>query len=1428
MRSPVSNLTGADGESAENPDQTAPTGGTSEPIDNPTEEKQEQNKQKRKKEEKKKEKKRRTVRRIIKRALLSAVLLIVVVIALTWVSLGNLDHSWLSGPIKGTVEADFGLLVDYDELSVAPLSGLHGANLQVRTPGAYAAYAPLLLRIGSLDVSWDFWPLVSGHLQISAFELRGLKLSLVVDEDGNSSLDALVAGLESPTSDDGQDEEAQAGQAEEIVLLSHLLQDALPAIAVASMRVEEVELEVVLLRDGAAHTRISLVDLCLHSRVDAEPGVLSAESDLGPCPGAEAVKLTVEEEPGTPRAQQKELLARVTGTVRTPSETSIELVLEGDLLRQNLLEEAALPTELVRARASATFAPEHNQTRVRIDHLSLLGGAFTAELAAQLNDRPDGTFVPVVEHSKGQLAAERMVQFFPFAFENVNLAHGTVEYEITGLVVDAETGIVEKGSARVRADIESLSLAMDGQKVALAGATFELDGRIDRPLDGELSGELWVGQLDVDGGSEGQVALSELSVAVDGDKLVLNTDNPLASRGTVGLEIALAGVKTAIEGQKTSLDNLLVKGTLSGAPTFASSGEVPLGRVSLFDGATKQRVELRDLLLTWQIDQADPALAKPTGAKVTVNAASAAVREPGQLIQVTKPSAEMDAVVKSADKFDARVAAPLPRITMRSSDGLVVISTGAELVLNTENFALNQDDPLLSRGTIALTANLPRVDVRTPEVLASARRFTMSADAVLSGSQPLSIAGTVPIGVVNVRDNKTQERLLRINGGTLSLQVADLVLDPDDSLQTRGKVAAQAALPAIALPSAGLSITVPSTDLALTLHGKQKKYLADLRVVLRSLSAGGKQYRTDIVTTVNAAADLRKPHLRVDMGLNGPRGPAVRANMTARYASAQRKLVYNALLTGERLGAIEQFLPEEVRNEHQLDWAALRFRVSSYGDISEVIRRLADGIEPIVADQPLAVLRGQQHLTLEIEGVDYRSAEQTVNVPELTVAIDGTEKAGPVSASLGVRAAKPIVVKSDGDTIAVVGFNKTVNISSAGPFDQSRVDLSVNAEIERVDQTIVEYPVEKATLVASAHLDRLDSLRVDELRFENRAGGTELTAKLAMDGLVRDSGSASGIPGRQALTGSGRLKQDLRPVAVVKNGPRMRGRVEMPFSVESGDLSAFLVAARATLDDVHIELPDAELAVEGFNGDIPVITEVAVLPNGGVEILSGPAKNLYSRTRFLDVHPFLRGKHYLTVDRVTWQDETIGPVAGNFQLDRDTVSLDQLELGYRGGNITGQLVVDYQGGNPRMLFRGNITGVRPSNSDQVLDANAALSLSLAELDLEGRIQIVRVSRQHLLGVLDVLDPYHEDVDVNRVRLGLKFGFPKFVRLRMKDGFLSAKIELGGAAKVVRIDEIRGIALGPLINLYVAPYLPESLGQGPRGGVRVGEQEGEPE
>jgi translocation and assembly module TamB len=111
------------------------------------------------------------------------------------------------------------------------------------------------------------------------------------------------------------------------------------------------------------------------------------------------------------------------------------------------------------------------------------------------------------------------------------------------------------------------------------------------------------------------------------------------------------------------------------------------------------------------------------------------------------------------------------------------------------------------------------------------------------------------------------------------------------------------------------------------------------------------------------------------------------------------------------------------------------------------------------------------------------------------------------------------------------------------------------------------------------------------------------------------------------------------------------------------------------------------------------------------------------------------------------------------------------------------------------------------------------------LILEGKAQVVRISKDHLYELIDVIDPYHEDEDLNRVRLALKFGYPKFVLLKLDEGLMDAKIDLGGLAGAVRIDEIKGIPVTPFIEQYVQPYLERVLSPTAAARAMIMENEG---
>jgi translocation and assembly module TamB len=262
----------------------------------------------------------------------------------------------------------------------------------------------------------------------------------------------------------------------------------------------------------------------------------------------------------------------------------------------------------------------------------------------------------------------------------------------------------------------------------------------------------------------------------------------------------------------------------------------------------------------------------------------------------------------------------------------------------------------------------------------------------------------------------------------------------------------------------------------------------------------------------------------------------------------------------------------------------------------------------------------------------------------------------------------------------------------------------------------------------------------------------------------------------------------------------------VPFRVESGDLQLFHARAVLKLAGVSVALPQDQMSISGVDGELPVVEEIVMGPEGAQMVGHGE-RGIYPQQRFSDQQPFLGNANFLSIAAVQVGEVGFGPAAANARVDRDVISLDQMEVTALDGKITGQCLVELRGKDTSVAFRGKVTGIRPGRGDRDrLDAHAALTMSPYRLKLDGRVEIVRIAKGHLLKLLDAWDPYHADVAANRVRLGLNLGYPKQVRLHFLHGFASMAIQLGGLAGAVRIDEISGIPIGPAMARFLAPVL----------------------
>lgn len=513
----------------------------------------------------------------------------------------------------------------------------------------------------------------------------------------------------------------------------------------------------------------------------------------------------------------------------------------------------------------------------------------------------------------------------------------------------------------------------------------------------------------------------------------------------------------------------------------------------------------------------------------------------------------------------------------------------------------------------------------------------------------------------------------------------------------------------------------------------------------------------------------------------------------------------------------------------------LDFAFESRGDFRGLVYEDRSG-SLRVSKEPLRTLRGTHESKVEVQHAYLMRGGIAHELEGLTVTARSTHEApgrGRLEAEVSFAAAR---YGEPGWELALHDYAHRLDVAYAALHGAPSFSIRTRGTIGEMRQPYFrQYPLENATFGADVDVADTRVVAVREAYFRNPAGGTRFESRAAYEGwqeAIRGTEVCSvgteGCPevdsmyGREAAMVTGTFEQDFgswRSTERTKSG----GSFFMPFTIESGDLSTYRVTATAQFRDVVLELPQYGLLVDDLDALIPIEQEIATTPR--VFVVPTNAANAMARQRFFDLHPFTKRDSFFTVNRVQLGRETLGPIAANLQVVGPVLAMDQLHAAYRNGFITGQILGDLSRDDPKLVFRGNITGVETTGGRGVLDANVALTFVPTTLILQGKAQVVRISKDHLHEIIDVLDPYHEDEDLNRVRLALKIGYPKFVLLKMDEGLMNAKIDLGGLAGAVRIDEIKGIPVTPFIEQYVQPFIERVLSPSAAARAMIVENEG---
>lgn len=1391
----------------------------------------------------------RRVARIVARTLLVLVLL---ALAAPFVALELIETDLARDRLRDLAR-EHGIALDYRALAVRPFSGtiaLH--DLVVDTPEPLSTVAAHALRLRRLEVRFDPTALVDGRLHVEALELDGVHVHRVVDAEGRDSLALVLAHLVPP--EDPDEPTTPLSQ----TLASIELPFALRAegLAITDARYEETTLS------PEGHRRMLALDgLELRGAARHDGGPLEAELVLRSSDPPARFAL-VEHDGTAPVTREVAASVEVHATLRDASR--IDVRARAELLAQSFDDALELPRDALTLEGSVRFDPARGVVALEVTELALLDRAARVRVRGEL---PDGAVVPRLMDGGGSIALDALARAAPselglFAeggsvtFTLHEEPEGSARLELRGRAARLGTS-----SPVSRVDVEDLALELDASL-----APEHVRATLRAPIAAVRASSL-AGSAEL---FDATVAIHRLELA-SADGGALRWDEVLAAVGRVEASIvgeSLRARSDDVPSAELARVRVEARATLAGTPVWSPELVLAVGetRLALVDGT---RVRLDPLAASLTTSDVTADFTRPARYTLEATLPRAELDGPSRT-RVEDVRLSVRGTARSlrslAGELTLRTASLL-----HSEPRSVITLRPFELRASIAELTLDPSDWARTTVSFTLEPRTERIELRDELGGVLLEGLAPRLRGRYGGTDRSNVAGTIALGTLRMTDGPTGAYETVLEPGELTLDVDDLAIDAARPLRSRVSITARSAHPHLdleliarsadghgegtvtlraqpagallrPLPEGldldraaldvraratwhGLDARAPSIDqhveasltqvafarpgvrldaprVALTLdhrargpvHDATARVLIDPPTIDDALLEGALELRAE------ARLDRAARAVHVDARVTGPRELAVALRADGTF-DADGTLHHTAQLELARLSALEGLVPASTRVSHPLDYHALAMTMQGSGRIPHFATPALDALVEWSGTL-------QQSLTATVSGLRYTPEGVVLTVPELQLRADIDETPD----SLGVVGHVDVERLDFEDPSAhwtVRGVSQNLRLRSRGPLSQGRLVLELDGGIRRVQQDLIPaYPMAELALTARFRMDGFESMELRRLSLVNPRGGTQLELRKTLDrvGAAVD-GERSDLRGSQHLVLSGRLEQDLARIDRAPGLLRASGRMEAPFTVTSGDGSLFRITGSLDLHGVALELPQLGLGLEGVEARVPVEEAVVWTPETGFSVLPSTQRNPFARVRFQDVQPFLRDESYVEIERARWGEVELGRMVGSLRIDRNLLSLGGVRIERDGALITGEILVDYLPGEERIHFRGNVTGLRPRGTDEPLDANAAIVFDPNRLELDGRVQIVRLGGRHLVELLDMIDPYRENGSLNRLRGALEWGHPQRVSLALSRGLLSMDVALGGLiGSLIQIGEIRGIALGPFMTRHVAPYL----------------------
>ncbi|HVW25655.1 MAG TPA: hypothetical protein VHC69_09810 [Polyangiaceae bacterium] len=591
-------------------------------------------------------------------------------------------------------------------------------------------------------------------------------------------------------------------------------------------------------------------------------------------------------------------------------------------------------------------------------------------------------------------------------------------------------------------------------------------------------------------------------------------------------------------------------------------------------------------------------------------------------------------------------------------------------------------------------------------------------------------------------------------------------------------------------------LAASSVSLQLESQGSSVRQRFDVDLRARDLAVDGGRPKDDHAT-LSAIVNAGAPSLQFELAAEGH--GATKLSGSASFDSSRRAIVY---AVDGRLAHLEELAPltAKVRGLDAFDLSELEIGLSARGALLGVLDGvLPDGtvkLEPSPART--AAVEGKAELRL----AHFRWAKGDVAIATPAVTWQGDLHAEGARRTLDSRLAiGTLHVDVGSRDVDVNGVDDTASAVVTGNLLDPEIELEQRLSIRAVEQSVVpEYPLGQVAMTLSVEHNPEDGsdalMHISDLKVENGLGGTTLAA----------AGNVA-LGSRRTLSVTTSLTQDLERLSTMPERFKGRGKVAVEANVTSPDLKRYRVLAAMKGDDVTVVLPRAGIDVERANGDVPVTLAFEVSEHG-VVVPGVGARSPYSMLRFSDQHPLLNRSGFLSIVRLKTPFVSIAPLVGNLAIEQNVVALRQFEMGVHNGTVTGQCGIDWNGMKSTVDLHVRAVGVQSSHGEP-FDGNIAVAISAADRTIDGRAEILRIGKHHLLDLLDMEDPLHVDRAMNRLRDELAFGYPDTVKLVFDHGFASARVALGGIASLFSVGELRGIPMGPIVDRMLASMLAQS-------------------